>query len=57
MVLKRAHARMFNLHKHIKQSPFAVELDADVEAVFAKPTQLKFDEHSNDVVNAIADGS
>jgi len=40
VVLKRAHARMFNLQRQIKQSPFIAIVDDDVEEVMARPLQM-----------------
>jgi hypothetical protein len=38
-IIKRAHARMFNLQRHIKCSPFT-NIDADVEEIISRPRQL-----------------
>ncbi|MGD0464701.1 MAG: hypothetical protein ABSB74_19625 [Tepidisphaeraceae bacterium] len=39
-LIKRAHARMFNLQRQIKSSPFLGTVDADVEEVLARPRQM-----------------
>ena len=39
-LIKRAHARMFNLQRRIKSSPFITTVDTDVEEVVCRPQQM-----------------
>jgi hypothetical protein len=41
-VLKRAHARTFNLHKKLEATQPSIESDDDVEEVLAQPEQQEF---------------
>jgi hypothetical protein len=47
ILIKRAHARMFNLQRQIKSSPFIGTVDSDVEEVVARPRQMVFDQIVN----------
>jgi hypothetical protein len=39
-LIKRAHARMFNLQRQIRSSPFLNAVDAEVEEVLSRPRQM-----------------
>lgn len=43
-LIKRAHARMFNLQRQIKSSPFISSVDSDVEEIVARPKQLTLEQ-------------
>ena len=40
IIIKRAHARMFNLQRQIKSSPFINMVDTDVEEIVSRPRQM-----------------
>jgi hypothetical protein len=49
-VLKKAHARTFNLQKKLEANQLRIETDVEVEEVLAQPEQQELPEQANSIL-------